>query len=79
MKLMPIAVSTMLTRDVTASSRRTRLHTQRSKVHQARESDDPVVHGVKKTATIELEEQLTLDASATMFGAELTRRPSASQ
>ena len=64
---------------VVVGLRRPRLHTQRAKVHQAGESEDPIVHGVNDVATIELKEPPSLDTWETEFDIELTKRPSASQ
>ena len=37
------------------------MHTQRAEVHEAGEGDDPEVHAVDCIATVELEDEPTLD------------------
>ena len=53
--------------ELAASSRRTKMRTQRTKVHQAGESNDPEVPGVYNIAAVELEE-LVLDIWASKRG-----------
>ena len=75
----PIAASVMLIGDVAVSLRRTRARTQRGEIHQAREGDNPMVHGIDNIAAIELEVQPTLGTWTTRLSIGLTKRPSASQ
>lgn len=37
------------------------MRTKRGEIHQEREGNDPVFHGINNVATVELEERLTLD------------------
>ena len=55
--------------------------TQRAKIHEAREGDDPEVRGIDYVTTIELEEALALTTRrvSTVSNRELTKRPSANQ
>ena len=57
---MPIAGSGTLAENVAVGSRRARTRTQIGDIHQAWESDDPVVHGVNDVTTVELEAQRAL-------------------
>ena len=54
--MIPIARLTTLARTVVASPSRTKIRTQRAKVHKAGEDDDPEVLRVDDITTIELEE-----------------------
>ena len=47
-------------------------------VHQTRESDNPVVHGINNVATIELEDGLVSETRANKENKERTKRPLAS-
>ena len=55
MSTMPVAVRFTLALSVCAGSWRTKMRTQRTKVHETRKGDDPEVLGVDHVATIELE------------------------
>lgn len=57
----------------------TRVRTQRGKVHQEGEDNNPVVPCPSEIATIELEEWPTLDTCATELNREPTKMPSANQ
>lgn len=52
------AVSGRLVEDGTVALRPAQERTQRSEVYQAREDDNPAVHGINHVATIELQECL---------------------
>ena len=52
--MMPIAVLMALVLNVATDLQRTQMRTQRAKVHEAGEGDDPEVLGVDNVATIEL-------------------------
>ena len=58
--MIPMAISETLARSVAADSPRAQIRTERCKVHEAGEGDDPEIHGVDHIATIELEEELAL-------------------
>ena len=58
------------------------MHTQRAKIHEAGEGDDPEVHGIDYMTTIDQwEKPVTLDTgvSERALNRELTRTPSANQ
>lgn len=59
MKMIPVAVSMTLIESVGVAPRRAGARTQRSKVHQTWENNDPVVHGIDHVATVELDSQPT--------------------
>lgn len=79
MNTAPVAASATLAESATADPRRTRARTQRSEVHQAWEDNDPIIHRVNDTATIELRGRPGLYIQVIDFERLLTRRPSVSQ
>ena len=63
--IMPAAIFVTSTQSIAAGSRRTRTRTNRGKVHETGEGDDPEVRGVDCVATIELVTEPSSDAWAT--------------
>ena len=65
--MIPITISKTSALHVAAGLRRTKMRTQRTKVHEAGEGDDPAVPGVYNVAAVELEEPV-LDICASEHG-----------
>ena len=61
MTMTPVAALMMLAQGVAVDLRGTQMHTQRTKVHEAGEGDDPEVRGEDYVTTIELREEPGLD------------------
>ena len=62
MYMTPIAISITSALSVVANSWRTQIRTHRTEVHKAGKGDNPNVLRVDKIETIELKEDLVLDA-----------------
>ena len=63
--MIPVPAPSTSAKRITADLHGTGVRTQRGDVHQDREGDHPVVHGINNVAAIELEERPTLATRAT--------------